>query len=64
MVGTGGVVKGGVVRDPQLRREAVTQVVEAARGLGFAPAGTVESPVAGAKKGNVEYLVYLKRGNL
>lgn len=63
-VGKGRVGKGGVVRDPQLRREAVTQVVEAARGLGFAPAGTVESPVAGAKKGNVEYLVYLKRGNL
>jgi 23S rRNA (cytidine1920-2'-O)/16S rRNA (cytidine1409-2'-O)-methyltransferase len=63
-VGKGQVGKGGVVRDPGLRLEAVAQVVEAARELGFEPAGTVESPVPGAKKGNVEYLVYLKLGNL
>jgi 23S rRNA (cytidine1920-2'-O)/16S rRNA (cytidine1409-2'-O)-methyltransferase len=63
-VGKGQVGKGGVVRDPQLRLQAVESVGEAARELGFEPRGVLESPVPGAKKGNVEYLLHLKIGNL
>lgn len=59
-VGKGLVGKGGVVRDPELRDRAVTEVSEAARRLGFEVAGTLESPVAGAKKGNVEFLLHLR----
>jgi 23S rRNA (cytidine1920-2'-O)/16S rRNA (cytidine1409-2'-O)-methyltransferase len=63
-VGRGQVGKGGVVRDAALRRRAVESVTEAACALGFEPAGVIESPVPGAKKGNVEYLLYLKLANL
>jgi 23S rRNA (cytidine1920-2'-O)/16S rRNA (cytidine1409-2'-O)-methyltransferase len=60
-VGKGRVGKGGVVRDPQLRLEAVELVQGVARELGFDILGTIESPVLGAKKGNVEYLLHLNR---
>ena len=59
-VGRGQVGKGGVVRDQSLREEAVEGVCSAARAQGFEVSGTMESPVAGAKKGNVEYLVHLR----
>lgn len=58
-VGRGQVGKGGVVRDPALRQAAVQQVASAATDLGFTVLGVVESPVTGAKKGNVEYLMHL-----
>jgi len=63
-VGKGQVGKGGVVRDPALRERAVESVKQEARFLGFEPAGVIESPVQGAKKGNVEYLLFLKLANL
>jgi 23S rRNA (cytidine1920-2'-O)/16S rRNA (cytidine1409-2'-O)-methyltransferase len=59
-VGKGKVGKGGLVRDPALRRQALEEVSEEARALGFEVGGTLESPVAGAKKGNVEYLLHLR----
>lgn len=51
---------GGVVRDPGLRREALTDVAEAARGLGLAVRGAVASPLPGPS-GNVEYFLHLDR---
>ncbi len=60
-VGRGKVGKGGVVRDPALRQGALDTVLDSAREIGFAVVGTIESPVPGAKKGNVEYLVHLHR---
>jgi 23S rRNA (cytidine1920-2'-O)/16S rRNA (cytidine1409-2'-O)-methyltransferase len=60
-VGRGQVGKGGVVRDPEQRHAALENVCENAKEIGFAVAGTLESPVPGAKKGNVEYLVHLCR---
>ncbi|MHB8763791.1 MAG: TlyA family RNA methyltransferase [Deferrisomatales bacterium] len=60
-VGRDDVEAGGVVRDPEQRLRAVEEVISAARELGFEAVGTVESPVPGAKKGNVEYLVHLRR---
>ncbi len=56
-VGKGKVGKGGVVRDPELRREACERVVA---WLGARPGWTVdgvtESPIQGPE-GNVEFLV-------
>ncbi|HZR82473.1 MAG TPA: TlyA family RNA methyltransferase [Candidatus Binatia bacterium] len=58
-VGRGNVGKGGVVRDPELRRAALEAVVASAGALGLALRGSCESPLRGAKKGNVELFVHL-----
>ena len=58
-VGREGVSRGGLVREEGLREEAVQGVIEAAAEAGFALRGRMESPVTGAKAGNVEYLVHL-----
>lgn len=62
-VGRGQVGKGGVVRDPSLRKAAVDEVSAEARSLGFEVLGAIESPVTGAKKGNVEHLMHLRFRN-
>jgi len=60
-VGRGRVGAGGVVRDPQLRAEAVTSVAAAAATLGLGVAGVTPSPLPGPS-GNVEYFLWLRRG--
>ena len=60
-VGRERVGKGGVVRDASAREEAVASVVAAGEELGLALRGVAESPIAGAKKGNVEVFVHLDR---
>ena len=57
-VGRGQVGKGGVVRDPALRRQALVSVGEAASGLGAAVLGFVSSGLPGPK-GNLETFVWL-----
>ncbi len=52
------VGKGGVVRDPALRDDAVRRVAEAARALGLEVRGELESPLAGPK-GNRERFLHL-----
>ncbi len=47
--------RGGIVRDPEVRRRAVERIVAAAEALGLVHRGTVESPITGAD-GNVEFL--------
>ncbi|MDP8257752.1 MAG: TlyA family RNA methyltransferase [Candidatus Alcyoniella australis] len=59
-VGRGQVGKGGVVRDPALRQQAVDAVLSAAAKLGLKPLGQFESTVPGPK-GNVETFVLLGR---
>ncbi len=59
-VGRKKVGKGGVVRDEALRREALERVKSRARKLGFEVLGEVDSPLPGAKKGNVEVFLYLR----
>lgn len=54
------VGKGGIVRDPALRELAVCRVEDAARALGLAVRGRIESPVRGTK-GNHEFLLHLVR---
>jgi 23S rRNA (cytidine1920-2'-O)/16S rRNA (cytidine1409-2'-O)-methyltransferase len=56
----GQVGKGGVVRDPELRRETLAKVGDFATVLGLEILNSMESPVPGAKKGNIEFLLHLK----
>jgi 23S rRNA (cytidine1920-2'-O)/16S rRNA (cytidine1409-2'-O)-methyltransferase len=56
--GKGKVGKGGIVRDDQVRSEALEGVLEAAAQLGFTESGRMESPIRGAS-GNLEFLVHL-----
>jgi 23S rRNA (cytidine1920-2'-O)/16S rRNA (cytidine1409-2'-O)-methyltransferase len=51
---------GGVVREPELRVAALTEVAAAAAELGWHPAGAVASPAPGPA-GNVEYFLWLRR---
>ena len=60
-VGKDRVGAGGVVRDPDLRRDAVAGVAEAARAHGLGVAGVTASPLPGPS-GNVEYFLWLRRG--
>jgi 23S rRNA (cytidine1920-2'-O)/16S rRNA (cytidine1409-2'-O)-methyltransferase len=60
-VGKDRVGSGGVVRDPELRREAVAVVAAAASAQGLGVAGVVASPLPGPS-GNVEYFLWLRRG--
>jgi 23S rRNA (cytidine1920-2'-O)/16S rRNA (cytidine1409-2'-O)-methyltransferase len=59
-VGRERVGSGGVVRDPQLRAEAVLDVAAAASGLGLGVAGVTASPLPGPS-GNVEFFVWFRR---
>lgn len=54
------VSKGGVVRNPQKRREAVAKVERACRELGLVVEGTVDSPIAGPA-GNRETLLLARK---
>ncbi len=57
-VGKGAVGKGGVVRDPDLRREIYQRIAAwLAAQPGWAVRGLVESPLIGGD-GNVEFLIY------
>jgi 23S rRNA (cytidine1920-2'-O)/16S rRNA (cytidine1409-2'-O)-methyltransferase len=58
-VGRREVGKGGVVRDPDVRRGAVERVRTWAGEHGFVPGDDVESPITGPA-GNVEYLLLLR----
>lgn len=53
-------IREGIVRDPALRVEAVSDVLWAAWDLGLGVAGVIESPILGTN-GNHEYLVWLSR---
>ncbi len=60
-VGKGRIGKGGVVRDPQLRSEAVNAVAGAARAAGAAVMGSAPSALAGPS-GNRETFLWLAEG--
>ena len=55
------VGSGGVVRDPQVRSDAVANVARAAGMQGFGVRGVVASPLPGPA-GNVEYFLWLQAG--
>ncbi len=58
--GRGHVGKGGIVRDPEVHRQAVARVAECVRGLGWQVVETIPSPITGAE-GNREFLLYARR---
>ncbi|MGH3508161.1 MAG: TlyA family RNA methyltransferase [Nocardioidaceae bacterium] len=58
-VGKDKLGKGGVVRDPGLRADAVLSVAASAARLGLGVAGVCASPLPGPS-GNVEYFVWLR----
>jgi 23S rRNA (cytidine1920-2'-O)/16S rRNA (cytidine1409-2'-O)-methyltransferase len=60
-VGKERVGKGGVVRDPGLRAEAVAAVADAAAARGWGARMVATSPLPGPS-GNVEYFLWLRRG--
>lgn len=60
-VGKGKVGRGGVVREPELRAEAIRSVAAAAAELGLGVAGIVASPLPGPS-GNVEYFLWFRAG--
>ena len=60
-VGRARVGTGGVVRDPELRAEAVRAVAAAAGHYGLGACGVVASPLPGPA-GNVEYFLWLRKG--
>ncbi len=60
-VGRERVGPGGVVRDPDLRADAVLEVAAAAQLLNLGVAGVAVSPLPGPS-GNVEFFLWLRRG--
>ncbi|RKS73240.1 23S rRNA (cytidine1920-2'-O)/16S rRNA (cytidine1409-2'-O)-methyltransferase [Actinomadura pelletieri DSM 43383] len=60
-VGKDRVGAGGVVRDPELRAEAVGDVARHAETLGLGVRGVTASPLPGPS-GNVEYFLWLRAG--
>ena len=60
-VGKGRVGKGGVVREPELREEAVQAVAAASERRGWGARAVTVSPLPGPS-GNVEFFLWLRRG--
>jgi 23S rRNA (cytidine1920-2'-O)/16S rRNA (cytidine1409-2'-O)-methyltransferase len=59
-VGKGQVGKGGVVRDPFLHQQVITELMEFSKSHGWGVLGYMDSPLLGPK-GNKEFLVHLGR---
>ena len=58
-VGKGLVGSGGVVRDPQVRAQAIERVIQTAKDLGYQYIDGADSTLPGPK-GNVEFLAWLR----
>lgn len=59
-VGKGEVGKGGIVREPEKHERVISEVNEAAVGVGLRPVRVIDSPILGAE-GNKEFLVLYER---
>ncbi len=59
--GKSDVGKGGVVKDPQIHRRVIEEVLTAAQDMGYTVRGVAVSPLTGPK-GNVEFLGWLSVG--
>ena len=57
-VGKGKVGKGGVVKDPALHEEVITDIIAFTESLGLISQGVTASPILGPK-GNKWFLIYL-----
>jgi len=61
--GRGQVGKKGVVRDINIHYSVVEKILDFAKTVGFSVCGLSFSPIKGPE-GNIEYLVYLKKGGI
>lgn len=61
-VGREEVGRGGIVRDPMLHAAAIRSVTAGLAEAGLGVRACVRSPITGAKRGNVEYLVHARPG--
>ena len=57
--GRSAVGKGGIVRNPEVHRRVLRDVIKFAQSLGFVAADVIRSPITGAK-GNIEFLLWLR----
>ena len=55
------IAKGGVVKDENVRKKIIEDIKEFTKTLNLETLGIIKSPIQGAKQGNTEYLIYLKR---
>jgi 23S rRNA (cytidine1920-2'-O)/16S rRNA (cytidine1409-2'-O)-methyltransferase len=60
--GKGNVGRGGVIRDHEVRKQAVRKVMACLREAGLGARGIIRSPIEG-RDGNVEYLLWLRKGD-
>ena len=58
------VEEGGVVKEERMQKSAVDQVVKFGEDLGLEFCGSVASVLKGAKKGNQEYFVWFRGGEV
>ncbi len=56
------IEKGGVVRDDKVHKKIIEDIKNYAKTLNLEVLGVIKSPIQGAKQGNVEYLICLKKG--
>ncbi len=61
-VGPAAVERGGRVTDPTVRAAAIDAVRRSAEALGFTVLAGRDSPVAGARSGNIEHFLHLRAG--
>lgn len=62
-VGKEHVGRGGIVRDAVLHRRAIADVVDCLAASGLGAVAVAPSPITGAKGGNREFLLHLRRGH-
>ena len=55
------IQKGGVVKDLNIHKKIIEDIKEFAKSLSLETLGVTTSPIQGAKQGNTEYLIYLRR---
>lgn len=55
------VERGGVVRSEGVRSAVIEKVKAQAEAIGFKAKGIIQSPIEGAKGGNVEYFIWLEK---
>ncbi len=55
------IQKGGVVKDTKVHKKIIEDIKNYASSFSLETLGVTTSPIQGAKQGNTEYLIYLRR---
>ena len=56
------LAKGGIVKDEAVHKKIIEDIKKFAHSISLETLGVIKSPIQGAKQGNTEYLIHLKRG--